>query len=121
MKLLTYKIRPENPAEYSFDYMKQAQYIEALGPTELFRIPGTRPSYCLEPNWGDTKQPTTWKKPVAEEATPMESLVTSSPYLWYLTKFAKYMRLWLPYDAYSKFTMGLGVIAFGQGAAYFML
>jgi len=55
MKLLTYKVRPENPAEYSH-YMKQAQHIEALGPTQLFRIPGTKPSYCVEPEWDAAKE-----------------------------------------------------------------
>lgn len=40
MKLLTYQVRPENPAEYSHDYMKQAQWVERNGLGALFRIPG---------------------------------------------------------------------------------
>ena len=35
-----YEVRPENPAEYSHDYMRQAQWIERLGLTQLLRIPG---------------------------------------------------------------------------------
>eukprot|EP00928_Gymnodinium_smaydae_P011105 TRINITY_DN14141_c0_g2_i2.p1 TRINITY_DN14141_c0_g2~~TRINITY_DN14141_c0_g2_i2.p1 ORF type:complete len:860 (+),score=96.11 TRINITY_DN14141_c0_g2_i2:72-2651(+) len=180
MKLLTYKIRPEPPAEYNHDYMKQAQYIEALGPSQLFRIPGTKPAYhcedngpalrkkmqqsvkstfgrsgsssshhaALPPGWESAEDPSTncifyhnrstgvsqWEhpgatsghdvmleKPNAEDATPLESLTVSSPYLWYLAKFARFMRLWLPYDTYAKYSMGLGIIALGQGSAYFTL
>ena len=45
MKLLTYQVRPENPAEYSHDYMKQSQWVERNGLNALFRIPGIMPSY----------------------------------------------------------------------------
>ncbi|CAE7900822.1 Shal, partial [Symbiodinium necroappetens] len=45
MKLLTYQVRPENPAEYTHDYMKQAQWVERNGLAALFRIPGIMPFY----------------------------------------------------------------------------
>eukprot|EP00443_Scrippsiella_acuminata_P049379 CAMPEP_0115380816 /NCGR_PEP_ID=MMETSP0271-20121206/5245_1 /TAXON_ID=71861 /ORGANISM="Scrippsiella trochoidea, Strain CCMP3099" /LENGTH=627 /DNA_ID=CAMNT_0002804067 /DNA_START=124 /DNA_END=2003 /DNA_ORIENTATION=+ len=159
MKLLTYQVRPENPAEYSHDYMKQAQWIERNGMTGLFRIPGLMPAYNTDTQ-GDHAQsikeklemlnrgptPRTFaglggrkqalKSNFAahdeggasapdsinlEDATPLESLVKRTTHTWYLTKFAQFMRLWQPYDTYSKYSMGLGIIALGQGSAYFSL
>eukprot|EP00929_Paragymnodinium_shiwhaense_P041104 TRINITY_DN21381_c0_g2_i1.p1 TRINITY_DN21381_c0_g2~~TRINITY_DN21381_c0_g2_i1.p1 ORF type:complete len:941 (-),score=202.40 TRINITY_DN21381_c0_g2_i1:47-2869(-) len=138
MKLLTFKVRPENPAEYSHDYMKQAQYIEALGPTEMFRIPGLDANYDTdryeEANWklesgkaaglkgmGDQKNKQRRFGPVAEDKTPLESFEVTGQYTWYLAKFARFMKLWLPYDTYSKYSMGLGIIALGQASAYFVM
>jgi len=128
MSLLTYQVRPENPAEYSHDYMKQAQWIEQNGLQSLFRIPGVFPNYHTAPETvtpdsfanmkGHVKDSTQGVN--LEDATPLESLVRRSSHTWYLTKFAEFMRLWHPYDTYSKFSMGLGVIALGQGSAYFM-
>merc|ERR1719174_939514 len=47
MKLLTYEVRPENPAEYNHDYMKQVQHIEKLGCFQMFRLPGMKERYEL--------------------------------------------------------------------------
>lgn len=151
MKLLTYQVRPENPAEYSHDYMKQAQWVERNGLSALFRIPGILPSY----NTDSTKDKATSFRDVVdgigggrgahsrpkprgkgfqlgskapsqsdfnlEEATPLESLVMRTSHTWYLTKFAEFMRLWHPYDLYSKYSMGLGILCLGHSSAYFAL
>lgn len=155
MKLLTYQVRPENPAEYSHDYMKQAQWVERNGLGALFRIPGILPSYNTD---GDADKARTLKDYVdeiteghgsggpgkskrsklskgrqlgskapededvnLEEATPLESLVMRTSHTWYLSKFAEFMRLWLPYDTYSKYSMGLGILCLGHSSAYFAL
>lgn len=153
MKLMTYQVRPENPAEYSHDYLKQAQYIEKCGLKALFRMPGLQPNYHVEEDWSgfgergavqSTKQdgqglrqtarpavigrsaeaPKTDEKAGRtnlEDATPLESLFKRTTHTWYLTKFAQFMRLWQPYDTYSKYSMGLGIVCLGQGSAYFFL
>eukprot|EP00928_Gymnodinium_smaydae_P096472 TRINITY_DN8533_c0_g2_i4.p1 TRINITY_DN8533_c0_g2~~TRINITY_DN8533_c0_g2_i4.p1 ORF type:complete len:809 (+),score=175.26 TRINITY_DN8533_c0_g2_i4:65-2428(+) len=148
MKLLTAKIRPENPADYNHDYMKQAQWIERNGLLSLFRIPGVNPYYdtmheklVKEGKRGPAKPFSTGRhhgeqtavgvdemagavSPAGvclEAATPLESLFKTSSHLWYLTKFNRFMELWKPYDNYSKFCMGLGIICLGQGSAYFSL
>eukprot|EP00931_Biecheleriopsis_adriatica_P008548 TRINITY_DN109705_c0_g1_i1.p1 TRINITY_DN109705_c0_g1~~TRINITY_DN109705_c0_g1_i1.p1 ORF type:complete len:864 (-),score=121.42 TRINITY_DN109705_c0_g1_i1:191-2737(-) len=156
MKLLTYQVRPENPAEYSHDYMKQAQWIERNGLKGLFRIPGIMPHYNTDTqkdhmktfgeHVGDLRQGKTTKpysqlagkadrrgsKPGGsyaddeydynlEDATPLESLVVRSNHTWYLTKFAEFMRLWHPYDMYSKYAMGLGIVCLCHSSTYFTL
>merc|ERR1719265_2237580 len=45
MKLLTWEMRPENPADYNHDYLSQAQWIEKNGLLQMFRIPGLMPNY----------------------------------------------------------------------------
>mmetsp|Transcript_86818 Transcript_86818/g.274031 ORF Transcript_86818/g.274031 Transcript_86818/m.274031 type:complete len:796 (-) Transcript_86818:67-2454(-) len=131
MKLLTYQVRPENPAEYSHEYMQQVQWIEQNGPRSLFRLPGLKPSYHTDPQakGGSVEVAVCAALPqdVAaddinlEDATPLESLVVRSSHTWYLSKFAQFMRLWHPYDTSSKYAMGLGIISLGQGTAYFSL
>ncbi|CAJ1405446.1 unnamed protein product [Effrenium voratum] len=151
MKLLTYQVRPENPAEYSHDYMKQAQWLERNGLGALFRIPGIMPSYNTDAGKDTMKSlheavdmieshPSSGNSPALhrahkvlgktktedleinlEEATPLESLVMRTSHTWYLTKFAEFMRLWHPYDLYSKYSMGLGILCLGDSSAYFAL
>ena len=143
MKLLTYQVRPENPAEYTHDYLRQAQWIEQNGLKALFRVPGLLPSYqedMLKKKGIDGKpikdikgQPLRSNDPEViesmggnrmqnlEDDTPLESLVQRSTHTWYLTKFAEFMKLWHPYDTSSKYAMGLGIISLGQGTAYFSL
>jgi len=151
MKLLTYQMRPENPADYTHDYMKQAQWIEMNGIRSLLRIPGIMPNYdtgaraSLPGRAGDSRfppvrshgEPSTGlasrqgvgfqqnenrcTDDTLEDLTPLESLVRSSMQLWYLTKFGRFMRLWLPYDTYSKYSMGLGIVSLGHAMGYFCL
>mmetsp|Transcript_53995 Transcript_53995/g.126064 ORF Transcript_53995/g.126064 Transcript_53995/m.126064 type:complete len:805 (+) Transcript_53995:64-2478(+) len=162
MKLLTYQVRPENPAEYSHDYMKQAQWVERNGLAALFRIPGIMPSYNTDADkdklktlsehvddfariesgeglkgrkqkkgqqqkqlGSPTHEPEDFDDDDAlvnlEEATPLESLIMRTSHTWYLTKFAEFMRLWHPYDLYSKYAMGLGILCLGHSSAYFAL
>mmetsp|Transcript_31869 Transcript_31869/g.74500 ORF Transcript_31869/g.74500 Transcript_31869/m.74500 type:complete len:811 (-) Transcript_31869:101-2533(-) len=185
MKLLTYQVRPESPADYSHDYMRQVQWLERRGLTQLLRIPGVQPeyehdSYKLDVETGGkrvsgpesgfrplpkvmgkseaAKPPDPTAQPEAakpaevgcfggfakgtgaakaergwkdedghfedenlEDATPLESLMKRSTHTWYLTKFARFMGLWQPYDSYSKHAMGFGIIGLGQGSTYFAL
>mmetsp|Transcript_64654 Transcript_64654/g.140804 ORF Transcript_64654/g.140804 Transcript_64654/m.140804 type:complete len:729 (+) Transcript_64654:136-2322(+) len=114
MKLLTFRIRPENPAEYNHNYMTQAQHIEMLGPQALLRIPGFRP-------WAGAEAAAAAAAGPAEEARPVENLHVGSSYLWYLAKFRQFMNLWLPYDTFAKYSMGLAIISLGQASAYFAL
>mmetsp|Transcript_43384 Transcript_43384/g.99982 ORF Transcript_43384/g.99982 Transcript_43384/m.99982 type:complete len:770 (+) Transcript_43384:94-2403(+) len=160
MKLLTYQVRPESPADYTHDYMRQLQWLERRGMSQLLRIPGVQPEYEHD-RWGPdgptmnqagagdarhtpapkavgkpqaevgcfgtgAPKPSTGKKEVPEvenleDATPLETLMKRSTHTWYLTKFARFMGLWMPYDSYSKHAMGLGIIALGQGSAYWAL
>jgi len=120
MKLLTYEVRPENPADYNHDYMKQVQWIEKRGFLQMFRVPGIMPSYKTQ-RIGTQTGSLPEKAPTSEDLTPLETLEVKSDHLWYLTKFSNFSRLWLPYDTYSKFVMGLGILALGHSSAYFSL
>mmetsp|Transcript_49774 Transcript_49774/g.116351 ORF Transcript_49774/g.116351 Transcript_49774/m.116351 type:complete len:607 (-) Transcript_49774:56-1876(-) len=147
MKLLTYQMRPEPTAEYSHNYMKQSQWLERGGLAKMFRFPGIYPEYDIEKaaaKANENMQPP--PSPVGakgakgstgsvgssagvpipvevslEDATPIETLELRSQQTTYLAKFADYMQFWLPYDVFAKYTMGIGVIALGQGSAYFAL
>lgn len=156
MKLLTWEVRPENPADYNHDYMNQAQWIEKMGLDQMFRIPGLLPNYQTDPRlhehllpehvkkmkdakkgaYADTAKrgqhshhdggPSSGKKfpgaeYVAEDFTALEHLEVSSTSLWYLTKFGYFMRLWMPYDTYCKYAMGMGMLALGHAGAYFSM
>jgi len=174
MKLLTYQVRPESPADYTHDYMRQLQWLERRGMSQLLRIPGVQPEYehdrwgpdgpvpdpnaaggkadarqrgmpapktvgkpqesgqaaaevgCFGGLSGTAAKPSGGKKEMPEiqnleDATPLETLMKRSTHTWYLTKFARFMGLWMPYDSYSKHAMGLGIIALGQGSAYWAL
>jgi len=68
MKLLTYQVRPENPAEYSHDYMKQSQWVERNGLSALFRIPGILPSYDTDSGQDKTKGLKDYVDDIVEES-----------------------------------------------------
>mmetsp|Transcript_119478 Transcript_119478/g.381186 ORF Transcript_119478/g.381186 Transcript_119478/m.381186 type:complete len:1087 (+) Transcript_119478:139-3399(+) len=146
MRLLTYQVRPGAPAEYSHDYMRQAHWVEQCGARELFRAPGILPNYLLGGSDASSKSTVVAlesKKghgglhsgvaaeplkegpsafgPSAEDATPLESLMTATNDTWYLKKFAEFMHLWLPFETHSSYCMGLGMVSLGQGTAYFTL
>lgn len=146
MKLLTYQVRPENPHRYTFDYMEQAQWLEKSGLLGMFRIPGVMPHYGIPPDMtqpgtspagpggqyphggaggsggGSTHQDQTFKNyDVGQEVLPLETLNNTTTHTWYLTKFARFMRLWHPFDTYAKYSMGLGIVGLGHSAAYFCL
>lgn len=57
MKLLTWEVRPENPADYNHDYMSQAQWIEKNGVQQMFRIPGLMPNYQTDPSLHEHQLP----------------------------------------------------------------
>lgn len=44
-----------------------------------------------------------------------------SPYTWYMVKFAKFMRLWHPYELRTKHSIVFGVLCLGQGGAFFII
>lgn len=48
MRLLTWETRPENPAAYDYDYMKQTNCFEHHGLRELFRMPGVGQTHFHE-------------------------------------------------------------------------
>lgn len=181
MKLLTYQVRPENPAEYNHNYLQQVQWIEKQGMKAMFRMPGVQPKYntsaeneharsaalisgkpiatanaapstlrgsvhkSMQPrtfagirNQGPAKNdrvpppaepgtstqgsvPASTGHVNLEDTTPLESLFKRTEHTWYLAKFQQFMRLWHPYDTYSKYSMGLGIICLGQGTAYMSL
>lgn len=148
MKLLTFQIRPEDPADYNHDYMKQAQWIEMNGIRGIFRIPGLLPDYDTTARNAPQRHAGLVTKPSStatsacsassssaeayqqdeskeeenfEDLTPLESLVRGGNQLWYLSKFGRFMKLWLPYDTCTKYTMGLGIITLGHGMSYYSL
>mmetsp|Transcript_22815 Transcript_22815/g.53300 ORF Transcript_22815/g.53300 Transcript_22815/m.53300 type:complete len:877 (+) Transcript_22815:78-2708(+) len=138
MKLLTYQMRPEPSAEYSHNYMKQAQWLERGGMAKMFRFPGIYPEYDIDSATAKANQKlqapsrdhlssasigsSVYPEMVSlEDATPIETLEIRSQQTTYLAKFANFMQFWLPYDVFAKYTMGMGVIALGQGSAYFAL
>jgi len=148
MKLLTWEMRPENPADYNHDYMSQAQWIEKNGLTQMFRIPGLMPNYKTDAKVLEHELPEHMKKLkaeaaakgqyagkhagsmrargsdselVAEDFTALEHLEVSSTSLWYLTKFGHFMRLWMPYDTHCKYAMGMGMLSLGHAGAYFTM
>jgi hypothetical protein len=149
MKLLIHEIRPENPAEYNHDYMSQAQLIERDGIKSLFRIPGIMPRYGgmsaddmknaskggaktesnFHPGVGTkSEQASKSKVPATESYSPisdgyenLESAQGQHQQLWYLFKFSHFMRLWMPFDTYCKFTMSLGIVSLGHGTTYFVV
>lgn len=131
MRLLTWEIRPENPAPYTHDYMSQAQGFEKDGIRQLFRIPGIDAKYL------HTQQTASSQKSLAGEPNPqkdgavkedrerrardLEALNPRTMDLVYLERFAHYMQLWMPYEANAKYCIGLGLITLAQGGAYFSL
>lgn len=146
MKLLTWEMRPENPADYNHDYMSQAQWIEKNGLMQMFRIPGIMPDYKVDASKEHHELPEHVKQMkaraakgmykqhqkahggsstepdyVAEDFTALEHLEVSSTSLWYLTKFGYFMRLWMPYDTHCKYAMGMGMLALGHAGAYFTM
>lgn len=146
MKLLIHEIRPESTAEYNHDYMSQAQFIERDGIKSLFRIPGIMPRYGgmtaddKKHAGGNAKTEssshpgipskaeqvpgragTEEYSPISDGYENLESAPGQHQQLWYLYKFSHFMRLWMPFDTYCKFTMSLGIVALGHGTTYFVL
>jgi hypothetical protein len=138
MKLLAWELRPENPSRYTHDYMKQAQQFEKDGVSQVFRVPGVFPKYKkTDPKYQEAdeqdEQRDGLRKPFApssgagssneeeEGGHVLEVLEPSTRRLLYLKRFANYMQLWLPFEWFSKYCIGLGLISLAQGAAYFCL
>ncbi|CAE8627952.1 unnamed protein product, partial [Polarella glacialis] len=150
MRLLTWEIRPENPAPYIHDYMGQASKYEKDGLKQLFRVPGVSPSYnharrsksesrehsgdrelgshaAVTHGQGSLRSRKSGSSRGGlddyEEQQPaaLEQLVPRTKELIYLARFAHYMQLWIPYEANAKYCIGLGLITLAQGGAYFSL
>jgi hypothetical protein len=127
--------------------MSQAQLIERDGIKSLFRIPGFMPRYggmsadnekkagkfraktesSFQPG-AVSKTEQAIKEPGEEKYAPisdgyenLESAHDAHQQLWYLFKFSHFMRLWMPFDTYCKFTMSLGIVALGHGTTYFVV
>lgn len=121
MKLLTFHVRPENPADYNHDYMMQAQWIEKLGVLSLFRLPGLMPDYQADPD-----DPVQGSRPEAksfrlEDLTHLENCDIKTIHAAYLAKFAEFARLWMAFDEYSKYCVGVANIEFAQGLLCWVL
>jgi hypothetical protein len=133
MKLLSWELRPENPSEYRFDYMNQAQQFERDGLSQLFRVPGVWPKYTGDIK--DDKSIDSGQHSVAtsdfsdvpmpsennEGGAVLEHLEPETRRLVYLQRFAHFMQIWLPLEWYSKYCIGIGLISLAQGAAYFCM
>mmetsp|Transcript_17177 Transcript_17177/g.53064 ORF Transcript_17177/g.53064 Transcript_17177/m.53064 type:complete len:649 (-) Transcript_17177:57-2003(-) len=143
MRLLTWEIRPENPAAYDHDYMKQAQQFEHLGIGQMLRFPGLRTRYGQKskesrhnqqehdrqvgPDAGGYRPrpirgPESAGHPLFDGDEPtLEEVVPQTKHLVYLARFGKFMQLWLPLDTQSKYCIGLGLITLALGASSFSL
>mmetsp|Transcript_97187 Transcript_97187/g.173142 ORF Transcript_97187/g.173142 Transcript_97187/m.173142 type:complete len:730 (-) Transcript_97187:132-2321(-) len=117
MRLLTWEIRPENPAAYDHNYMSQVQRWERFGRfSSMLRMPGQSDRFGQQ---SDT-QLSTGKGESLNEAES-EKVEAPTKELVYLSRFAHFMRLWVPYELHARFCIGLGFISLSQGAAYFVL
>lgn len=138
MRLLTWECRPENPGNYDHDYMQQIQTWERGGVANLFRLPGQQIRAAREQKprhtsgtsdasselSGSTNQDTSNgsdSRPSAEQSRNLEEVAPHTRELLYLARFANFMKLWVPYETYAKYSIGLGLISLSQGAAYFSL
>jgi hypothetical protein len=133
LRLLTFHIRPENPAEYNHDYMQQMQWIEKLGLEALFRIPGLMPSTehheqehkdLLQANFAGSTEFREMHKQKGhrlEDFTALENLDMKTTHTWYLSRYADFMQLWLWYEKYARLSMGLGIISLLHGCVYLLV
>jgi len=140
MRLLTWEVRPENPARYDHDYMQQAQQFEKDGLSALFRLPGLTARYHQRSSKRRRKQSEAaeeepWQlgpqahgyrgfqpeEPGEEERSELEKLNPISRQLLYLARFGNLMQLWQPFDTHARLCIGLGLVSLAQGAAYFCL
>lgn len=135
LKLLTWHMRPENPAQYDHDYMQQMQWLEQQGIFSLFRIPGLMPernygadqeASDLREHFGDAHHEHRKSKADdmgedIEDFTPLENLDVQTTHTWYIARYSDFMQLWLWHEKYARLTMGLGVISLLQGGLYFVV
>jgi hypothetical protein len=136
MRLLTWELRPENPAQMDHDYLQQAYKFEEEGTREMMRIPGLMKA--VFPKTRKDQNETAGERPdspvvygtslhedfVAQRRADekmIEQLDPETSELLYLGRFVNYMQLWLPYESNCKYCIGLGFIALSQGGAYFSL
>lgn len=115
MRLLTWEERPENPASYDHDYTKQILNWEKTPANKGF---WRWPKVPVINSLGDQG---TAGAPVDPGSIQLEELETPTRDLIYLARFAHFMRLWVPFEIYAKYTIGLGLLNLAQGAAYFSL
>ena len=111
--------------------MSQAQRFEKDGVRQLFRIPGVDAKYqhmqqAMSSQQNLAAEPSPHNGGAAKEdrerhAQRLEQLKPRTRDLVYLERFAHYMQLWMPYEANSKYCIGLGLITLAQGGAYFSL
>lgn len=122
MRLLTWEERPENPAAYDHDFTKQIQNWEQKPITEgVWRWPKRVPLIYNK----DARAPDAATAVASKEGDPngvvLEEVEPPTRDLIYLARFAHFMRLWVPYEIYAKYSIGLGLLNLAQGAAYFSL
>lgn len=125
MRLLTWELRPENPSDYSHNFLKQVQSWEFRGMKSLLRVPGLKERYgekgsATQAPEAEAESQSSGKSHKAGEKG-YEELEPQTRELIYLERFAHFMRLWVPYEAYARLCIGLGFISLSQGAAYFCL
>jgi len=126
MILLTDFIRPENPANYSHDYMKQAQWIEGRG-LEMFRIPGMAAGYserkAEERDAVHGERTSAGASPARKVGNDgaLEVLDEGTGHTFYLQKYKRFMELWQPYDTWSRYSMGHGQISLLHTCIYYTL
>eukprot|EP00443_Scrippsiella_acuminata_P099248 CAMPEP_0115745310 /NCGR_PEP_ID=MMETSP0272-20121206/92056_1 /TAXON_ID=71861 /ORGANISM="Scrippsiella trochoidea, Strain CCMP3099" /LENGTH=302 /DNA_ID=CAMNT_0003190217 /DNA_START=24 /DNA_END=929 /DNA_ORIENTATION=+ len=148
-RLLSWEIRPENPAAYDFDYMAQINKFESMGMKEVFRLPGWLSRWHHDekkieeenmPPDLSGKTPTASQMSGLKHPRPLDPFGGNTPHdatqdenqqheelhpetkeLLYLARFGRYMQLWQTYDTHSKYCIGLGLIGMSQGASFWCL
>mmetsp|Transcript_8474 Transcript_8474/g.15023 ORF Transcript_8474/g.15023 Transcript_8474/m.15023 type:complete len:717 (+) Transcript_8474:116-2266(+) len=121
MRLLAWELRPENPADYQYDYLNQVRKWEVGGLKSLLRVPGKIEKYGQEETKPTEASSSNGPGQGAESDKSYEEVEPPTRELIYLERFAYFMRLWVPFEAYARTCIGLGFISLSQGAAYFCL
>eukprot|EP00441_Pelagodinium_beii_P004794 CAMPEP_0197703752 /NCGR_PEP_ID=MMETSP1338-20131121/125595_1 /TAXON_ID=43686 ORGANISM="Pelagodinium beii, Strain RCC1491" /NCGR_SAMPLE_ID=MMETSP1338 /ASSEMBLY_ACC=CAM_ASM_000754 /LENGTH=861 /DNA_ID=CAMNT_0043287651 /DNA_START=88 /DNA_END=2671 /DNA_ORIENTATION=+ len=116
MRLLAWELRPENPADYQYDYLNQVRKWEVGGLKSLLRVPGKIEKYGQEETKPTEASSSNGPGQGAESDKSYEEVEPPTRELIYLERFAYFMRLWVPFEAYARTCIGLGFISLSQGA-----
>lgn len=115
MRLLTWEVRPENPSKYDHNYLEMLERWEKLGRAKSHLRPARMPviSGVINDAAGEVTG--------GNGSQVLEQLEPPTKDLIYLARFAHFMRLFVPYEIFAKYSIGIALISLSQGAAYFSL